>query len=59
MIRAGMAMMIREETLDYEAAENEARSAPRGIWRGLIEKPWIFRLSGRQPLRKSAKVSQP
>ena len=59
MIRAGMAMMIREETLDYEAAENEARSAPRGIWRGLFEKPWIFRLSGRQPLRKSAKVSPP
>ena len=62
MVRAGMAMMIREETLDYETAENEARTAPRGLWRGVFDKPWLFRLtvSGQgQPLRKPAKVPPP
>jgi len=54
--------MIREETLDYESAENEARTAPRGLWRGAFDKPWLFRLTvcgQNQPLRKPAKVPAP
>ena len=62
MIRSGMAMMIREETLDYEAAENEARNAPRGLWRGLFEEPWRYRRRAADtglPLRRPARVSGP
>jgi endonuclease YncB( thermonuclease family) len=49
LVLAGWALAYRRYSMDYVDAENEARRARRGIWRGRFVKPWEWRMSGRQP----------
>lgn len=54
LVRAGLAMVVRDETEDYVPAEEEARAAQRGIWSGDFMAPWDYRKTpagARQPLR--------
>ena len=45
LVSAGWALAYRRYSKDYVAAENEARKARRGIWRGTFVKPWVWRAS--------------
>ena len=47
MVRAGFAVAYRRYGNDYVAAENEARSARRGLWSGEFERPEEFRRENR------------
>jgi hypothetical protein len=40
---AGWALAYRRYSMDYVAAEDEARKAKRGMWRGTFVKPWEWR----------------
>lgn len=48
MVSAGWALAYRQYSLDYLRAEEEARKARRGMWRGKFTKPWLWRASGTQ-----------
>ena len=50
LVLAGWALAYRRYSLDYVDAENEARKAERGMWRGSFMKPWVWRAS-RMPRR--------
>ena len=43
MVKEGWALAFRSYSLDYVTAEDEARTAKRGIWRGDFEPPWEWR----------------
>ena len=43
LVRSGWALAYRHYSLDYVAAENEARENFRGLWRGSFDKPWEWR----------------
>ena len=45
LVSAGWAMAYRRYSKDYVDAENEARKAKRGMWRGTFMKPWAWRAS--------------
>lgn len=40
MVRAGMAVAFREQSLDYVAVEEEAKAAKAGMWAGEFLMPW-------------------
>ena len=43
MVKAGMAYAVRAQTMDYAAAEDVARAAKLGMFRGVSMPPWEFR----------------
>ena len=43
LVSAGWALAYRRYSMDYVAAEDEARRAKRGMWRGTFVKPWEWR----------------
>jgi endonuclease YncB( thermonuclease family) len=45
LVAAGWALAYRRYSMDYVDAEDEARKARRGMWRGRFEKPWAWRAS--------------
>jgi endonuclease YncB( thermonuclease family) len=45
LVSAGWALAYRRYARDYVDAENEARKARRGLWRGKFIKPWEWRAS--------------
>jgi endonuclease YncB( thermonuclease family) len=55
LVSAGWALAYRRYSKDYVAAENEARKAKRGMWRGTFVKPWKWRASS-PPRRTQAPV---
>ncbi len=48
MVRRGWAVAYLRHSLSYVAAQNEAKAAARGIWRGTFEMPETFRSRHRQ-----------
>ena len=40
-----VALAYGRYSMDYVAAEDEARKAKRGMWRGSFVKPWVCRAS--------------
>jgi endonuclease YncB( thermonuclease family) len=47
LVSAGWALAYRRYSKDYVDAENQARKAKRGMWRGTFVKPWVWRASSR------------
>jgi endonuclease YncB( thermonuclease family) len=45
LVSAGWALAYRRYSTDYIGAEDEAREAKRGMWRGSFIKPWVWRAS--------------
>jgi endonuclease YncB( thermonuclease family) len=45
LVSAGWALAYRRYSMDYIDAEDEAREARRGMWRGSFMKPWVWRAS--------------
>lgn len=45
LVLAGWALAYRRYSTDYVDAEDEARKAKRGMWRGSFVKPWVWRAS--------------
>ena len=45
LVSAGWALAYRRYSTDYVDAEDEARKAKRGMWRGSFMKPWVWRAS--------------
>jgi endonuclease YncB( thermonuclease family) len=45
LVAAGWALAYRRYSTDYVDAEDQARQARRGIWRGRFVKPWEWRAS--------------
>jgi endonuclease YncB( thermonuclease family) len=45
LVAAGWALAYRQFSMDYVDAEEEARKAKRGMWRGGFMKPWVWRAS--------------
>jgi endonuclease YncB( thermonuclease family) len=59
LVSAGWALAYRRYSMDYVAAEKEARKARRGMWRGTFVTPWEWRASSppRRPPAPSTTVS--
>jgi endonuclease YncB( thermonuclease family) len=55
LVSAGWALAYRRYSTDYVAAEDEARKARRGMWRGTFVKPWDWRAAS-PPRRTQASV---
>ena len=49
LVLAGWALAYRQYSTDYVAAENQARKARRGMWRGTFVNPWMWRTANPQP----------
>jgi endonuclease YncB( thermonuclease family) len=45
LVLSGWALAYRQYSLDYVDAEDMARAAERGLWRGTFQKPWMWRQS--------------
>jgi endonuclease YncB( thermonuclease family) len=43
LVTQGLALAYRRYSLDYVAAEDQARAASRGMWAGSFEPPWEWR----------------
>ncbi len=43
MVRRGMAIAVRDQTMDYVAAEKAADTAGVGVWQGPFIPPWEYR----------------
>lgn len=43
LVSAGWALAYRRYSMDYVDAENKARRAKRGMWKGTFKKPWEWR----------------
>ena len=43
MVRAGMALAVRQQSLDYVAAEDSAKAQNLGVWRSEFDAPWVWR----------------
>ena len=56
LVSAGWALAYRRYSKDYVDAEDEARKAKRGMWRGTFVKPWVWRTSS-PPRRPQAPSS--
>jgi endonuclease YncB( thermonuclease family) len=56
LVSAGWALACRRYSTDYVDAEDEARKARRGMWRGSFVKPWVWRASS-PPRRAQAPSS--
>ncbi len=48
MVSAGWALAYRRYSTDYVDAEEQARKAKRGMWRGSFVAPWVWRASSAQ-----------
>lgn len=48
LVSAGWALAYRRYSMDYVDAEEVARKARRGMWRGTFMKPWKWRASSAQ-----------
>jgi endonuclease YncB( thermonuclease family) len=57
LVSAGWALAYRRYSTDYVDAEDEARKARRGLWRGTFVKPWQWRASS-PPRRPKASLSR-
>jgi endonuclease YncB( thermonuclease family) len=44
MVQQGWALAVRTQAEDYVAAEDSARAAGAGIWRGTFMSPWDYRV---------------
>lgn len=55
LVAAGWALAYRRYSTDYVDAEDEARKAKRGMWRGSFLKPWAWRASS--PMRGTPRPS--
>jgi endonuclease YncB( thermonuclease family) len=53
LVSAGWALAYRRYSKDYVDAENQARKARRGMWRGTFVKPWEWRASSPRSLQAS------
>ena len=49
MVLSGMAVAYRRYSMDYVAAENEARTLKRGMWAGSFDTPEEHRAAARRP----------
>jgi endonuclease YncB( thermonuclease family) len=60
LVSAGWALAYRRYSMDYVDAENKARKAKRGMWRGTFMKPWDWRASmpRRHVRQPSSKIHQ-
>ena len=56
LVSVGWALAYRRYSTDYVDAEDEARKAKRGMWRGSFVKPWVWRASA-APRRAQAPTS--
>jgi endonuclease YncB( thermonuclease family) len=54
MVREGLAWAFRKYSSAYEAVENEARAAHRGVWQADSETPWDFRARRWQVAKQDA-----
>lgn len=45
LVSAGWALAYRRYSTDYVDAEDEARKARRGMWRGTFVEPWEWRIA--------------
>ena len=45
LVSAGWALAYGRHSTDYMDAEDKARGAKRGLWRGSFVKPWLWRAS--------------
>ena len=43
LVAQGLALAYRRYSLDYVAAEDQAREVGRGMWAGMFEPPWEWR----------------
>ncbi len=43
LVSQGLALAYRHYSMEYVAAEDEARAAGRGMWAGTFEPPWEWR----------------
>jgi endonuclease YncB( thermonuclease family) len=60
LVSAGWALAYRRYSTDYVDAEDEARKAKRGMWRGSFMKPWVWRASqGKQATSRVVPMSGP
>jgi endonuclease YncB( thermonuclease family) len=48
LVSAGWALAYRRYSMDYVGAEEEARKAKRGMWRGGFMMPWAWRATAEQ-----------
>ena len=48
LVSAGWALAYRRYSMDYVDAEDEARKAGRGMWRGGFMMPWVWRARAEQ-----------
>jgi endonuclease YncB( thermonuclease family) len=48
LVLAGWALAYRRYAMDSVDAEDEARTAKRGMWRGSFVRPWVWRVTGPQ-----------
>ena len=58
MVAAGWALAYRRYSTDYVDAEEKARKARRGMWRGTFTKPWEWRATSKHramPIRETAR----
>jgi endonuclease YncB( thermonuclease family) len=53
LVSAGWALAYRQYSMDYVDAEDEARKARRGLWRGRFTKPWVWRATAMQRTQSS------
>jgi endonuclease YncB( thermonuclease family) len=60
LVSSGWALAYRRYSTDYVDAEDEARKAKRGMWRGSFMKPWVWRASqGQQTPSRMVPMSGP
>ncbi|MEX2009067.1 MAG: thermonuclease family protein [Dongiaceae bacterium] len=48
LVLAGWAVAYRRYSMDYVDAEDDARKAGRGLWKGGFMNPWVWRASAEQ-----------
>jgi endonuclease YncB( thermonuclease family) len=58
LVSAGWALAYRSYSTDYVKAEDEARLAFRGLWRGSFTKPWDWRAAASERCAPSPKTHQ-
>ncbi len=59
MVSEGWALAYRKYSMDYVAAEDAARAAGRGLWRGKFTKPWEWGRRGKRLASEAASDSRP
>ena len=56
LVAAGWAVAYRQYSTDYVEAEDEARKARRGMWRGTFMRPWKWRASSTRIATQAGKA---